>query len=680
MTTDQVTIQVPAWLARSHKLVSRELIGTVKTETERGLLFVGSASIRETSHCLRCGRGIENPVSMQVGYGPDCSDMLGIPRDFTADQIDAIRARLTSDTEVEVWLPKSKVEYVDGSAPAPASPPPEPTTHITVDADRGAIEVRSAFQFKEHCKAVPGARWNKSRKVWEYPSSPATAAALQREFSELPTEFSPLFEELLDQSLAAQQASHHKSAEDLPDIPGSDPDRAAWLHQRQAFWFCRDLQAAMLAMDMGTGKSRVTVELLRSNKARSVLIVCPNNVQRVWPRELKRWGLDAEVFAFGTNNGSIATRTKKAAEKAKLAAASDRPFVLIINYEAVWRDSFAKWAKEIRWDYVVADESHRIKSPGSKVSKFMAQLTKRSHRRLALSGTPMANGPLDLYGQYRFLDPGIFGTNFARFRARYAVMGGYGGYEVIDWQRPEELNEKFHSIAYEVGAEVLDLPADHDIDRPVKLSAKAAKLYDTLTEQMIASDGDSVFTATNVLTRILRQQQLTGGSINDDDGRNVEVDDSKANALEELLSDLGADEPVVVFCRFTHDLRVVKRIAEKLGRRYGELSGRSKSALASDATMNPDVDIAGVQIQSGGVGIDLTRARYAVYYSLGHSLTDYLQSRRRVHRPGQDRPVTYFHLIAEGTVDESVYAALQAKEEVVDFIMHLHKLPQQEAV
>ena len=671
-----VTIQVPAWLARSHGLVSRELVGEVKTTTERGVLFAGAASVRETSHCLRCGRGIQNPVSMKVGYGPDCSEMLGIPRDFSEDEVEAIRAALVANTQVELWLPKSKIEFVNGEAPAPAAPPAEPTTRIGVDDERGVIVVRSAFQLKEHCKAVPGARWNKSRKLWEYPASPATAAALQREFAELPTEFSASFEELLDQSMAAQKASRHKSAEDLPAIPGSDVDRPAWLHQRQAFWFCRELQAGMLAMDMGTGKSRVTVELLRANEAKRILIVCPNNVQRVWPRELKRWGLEhAEVFAFATNGGSIADRTRRASEKMRLAAARDVPFVLVINYEAVWRDAFSKWAKEIRWDYVIADESHRIKSPGSKVSKFMAQMTKRSVRRLALSGTPMANGPLDLYGQYRFLDPGIFGTNFSRFRARYAVMGGYGGYEVLDWQRPEELNEKFHSIAYEVGAEVLDLPDDHDIDRPVQLGSKAAKLYGKLTEQMIAEEGDSVFTAANVLTRILRQQQLTGGSINDDDGRNVEVDDAKEKALEELLEDLGADEPVVVFCRFVHDLRVVKRVAEKLGRRYGELSGRSKSALASDATMNPEVDVAGVQIQSGGVGIDLTRARYAVYYSLGHSLTDYEQSRKRVHRPGQDRPVTYFHLIAEGTIDEDVYAALQSKQEVVDFIMHLHKRP-----
>ena len=86
-----------------------------------------------------------------------------------------------------------------------------------------------------------------------------------------------------------------------------------------------------------------------------------------------------------------------------------------------------------------------------------------------------------------------------------------------------------------------------------------------------------------------------------------------------------------------------------------------------------DVDVAGVQIQAGGVGIDLTRARYAVYYSLGHSLTDYLQSRRRVHRPGQTRTTTYFHLIAEDTVDQQVYQALASKQDVVEFIMNLHK-------
>jgi SNF2 family DNA or RNA helicase len=89
--------------------------------------------------------------------------------------------------------------------------------------------------------------------------------------------------------------------------------------------------------------------------------------------------------------------------------------------------------------------------------------------------------------------------------------------------------------------------------------------------------------------------------------------------------------------------------------------------------MRPDVDVLGVQIQSGGVGVDLTRTRYCIYYGVGYSLGDYQQSLARVHRPGQTRPVVYNHLVATGTVDEGVYAALDSKRDAVEAVIERMK-------
>jgi SNF2 family DNA or RNA helicase len=115
---------------------------------------------------------------------------------------------------------------------------------------------------------------------------------------------------------------------------------------------------------------------------------------------------------------------------------------------------------------------------------------------------------------------------------------------------------------------------------------------------------------------------------------------------------------------------------EAAGRRYYELSGRINQ-LEDWKTERPGDRPAGViavQIRAGGAGVDLTRACYCVYYSLGFSLGDYDQSRRRINRPGQTRPVRFYHLIANDTVDEKVYAALKAKTDVVSHIMDGMKL------
>src|SRR5262249_16192811 len=133
--------------------------------------------------------------------------------------------------------------------------------------------------------------------------------------------------------------------------------------------------------------------------------------------------------------------------------------VAVVNYEAAWQEPMGALLLATKWDLVILDESHRVKAPGGKASMFCASLRKSAAARLCLTGTPMPLSPLDLYAQYRFLDPGIFGTSFAAFRNRYAVMGGYGGHEVLgfDEERMPELNDRMYSIGFRVMADdVLD--------------------------------------------------------------------------------------------------------------------------------------------------------------------------------------------------------------------------------
>lgn len=132
-------------------------------------------------------------------------------------------------------------------------------------------------------------------------------------------------------------------------------------------------------------------------------------------------------------------------------------------------------------------------------------------------------------------------------------------------------------------------------------------------------------------------------------------------------------EPVVVACRFSADLQTIREVAEAQGRRYGELSGRDNRGLTDHATMNPDIDILGVQIQAGGVGIDLTRAHYVANYSVGFSLGDWEQWLKRTHRPGQKHRVVYQVFAIEDTVDYVVYQALRERKNVVEAVIQAAK-------
>lgn len=280
----------------------------------------------------------------------------------------------------------------------------------------------------------------------------------------------------------------------------------------------------------------------------------------------------------------------------------------------------------------------------------------------------MANSPLDVYGQYRFLDDRIFGTRFADFRNRYAVMGGFENRQVIRWINGDELRHKIRQVAYEVKTrEVLDLPPE--IDRPLylNLSDKAQGIYHRLRKDSMAELNGQSLTIANVLVKLLRLQQLTSGCFQTDNQEQLLVDSTKRLALEEWLEELPPQEPAVIFCRFHFDIQIIREACKNVGRRVLELSGETDDLERWQSLRDGTVLI--VQIQAGSLGIDLTRAAYALYYNHTFSLGEYDQSRARLVRPGQTRPVVFTHLLMRGTVDMLIFRALKNKTNIVEQIM-----------
>lgn len=516
------------------------------------------------------------------------------------------------------------------------------------------------------CRSIGGGKWEPTRRMWLYPASPGAAARIVRTF---PSETTIYDEGVAALAKRQDNAEYAKGATLLPNIPGCTRD--AWTHQRQAYWFAHELPAAMLALEMGCGKSLVASGLIvNDHDLEFVLIVSPVNVVGVWPRELRKH-FDGAYDVLPLRKGSVAKKAKEAEEFLKLTRARRRRACIVINFEAVWRPEFKRFLTKHQPDAVVVDESHRIKSAGGKASRFLHTVGKKAKRRLCLTGTPMPHSPLDVYAQYRFLDESIFGTSNNLFKQRYAVLGGPENNIVVGYKNTKDLHRRFDEIAIRVRKDdALDLPPRVDEDPiRVELNPKARRAYKQMDEIFWTEIESGEVTATNALVKLLRLQQITSGHVPVDGSDSVEhVDSSKEDALYDLLSDIPVTDPVVVFCRFRHDLEAVRRVAGKLKRCYGEISGQHKD-LTDTSEMPDEITLMGVQIQSGGVGIDLTKASYACFYSLGFNLGDYLQARDRVHRPGQTRRVTYFHIVAEGTIDERVYAALSKRQNVVEAVL-----------
>jgi len=315
---------------------------------------------------------------------------------------------------------------------------------------------------------------------------------------------------------------------------------------------------------------------------------------------------------------------------------------------------------------VILDESHRAKSAKGNLGKLVAGLAK-APKRIALSGTPMPKDVLDIWAQAQFVEPGAFEGTFWAFRKRHAITqsirGVPGAEKVIGFRDVERIRETMRGFSFSARtSDVLDLPPVLHERIDIKLSQDELRAYAAIDRDAVLKVRDNLITASNAAVEVIRLQQITGGSVTDEVGNTVRVGTSKKEALLDLLEDIGPDEPVVVFCRFQADLDQILEAGREMGRDCRELSGR-RNDIAAEGGLWQTGNLVAAQVQAGSVGVDLTKARYAILWSLNYSLGDYEQLLARIHRPGQTRPCTYYHLIAKDTADEWIYDALQSKKE-----------------
>lgn len=541
-----------------------------------------------------------------------------------------------------------------------------------VRTNGGHLWLTCPYNDAERARRIAGARWHKISRQWMLPETPATAWAVHCNFPDVSGDAT--FAQLVAQHQSVTEHQGIRGAEDL-EHPATVKTRM-WKHQLRAYHFARSLTASLNAMVMGTGKSLPVVAMAAEQQR--TIIICPARVVSVWPREFqKHCATPVEIIA--PDGGTTRAKAELIRDKLALAHAKRVPAVVVVNYEAAWRDADTRGGLgatllEQDWDLAVLDESHRIKAPGGRQSLFCAKLGKRARKRVCLTGTPTPHNPLDIWAQMRFLDSGVLGTSYHAFKIHYEVnpparqgAPSWVAKQVLGYKNLDELTARVAPYIYRVGTEVLDLPpATHSVNY-CTLGKEAARVYTKLANEMIAGIGNGTVTAGNALTKILRLQQITSGTVKTDAEETLRIDDAKRQALQDLLEDLSDAEPVVVFCRFRADLDAVHQTASRLNRPSYELSGRADH-LATWQGLGSG-GIFAVQIQSGGVGVDLTRARYSIFYSLSHSLGEFDQALARCHRPGQTRPVSHIHLVAQGTIDEQIYAALEKRREVVDYVL-----------
>lgn len=430
--------------------------------------------------------------------------------------------------------------------------------------------------------------------------------------------------------------------------------------------------------EMGCGKTLTTIAvagaLYNLGKIDRVLVVAPTSVCSVWPHDLNQ-------FATFPWEARVLLGDKKKRLKA-LNELENWPFkalrIAVINYESTHREGIFEALAAYKPDLIVCDESQRIKNPSAAQSKALHKLGDAAPFRMILSGTPVQNNAVDLYSQYRFLDPEVYGANFYAFKNRYCIMGGYGQHQIVGYRNMDELVEKEHSVAYRVTKEeCLDLPQQTFINRYVQFTDAEQAIYEQLRKSSFLEleTGENV-TATTILTMYLRLMQLTGGFLTADEStRPKQVNTAKLDALADIVDDyvVDAGKKLVIFARFRAEIAAIENLLRlrkiQYGSIYGDVPMEERGKIVDDFQTNPDTKVFVAQIQTAGLGITLHAASTAVFYSYDYNYANYAQALARIHRIGQRLPVTYIHLVVDGSIDEKILAALENKEDMAKTVV-----------
>lgn len=530
-------------------------------------------------------------------------------------------------------------------------------------ADNGTIRIYDSYLYKESIREIDGRLYDPDDKAWIVPLNKKNAYTIGLLGAELDEEL---------KELAKQEDDNDVLTEPIvkPKIKGS-----LYAHQVRAYNFALNLvkkgsKGIAYLMDMGTGKTITSIalvgSLLEQSKFHNLLIVCPKSIVGVWQEEFQKFA--DYRYALTILDGSL--DKKKAAFKYMTGTALQ---VIVVNYESCWRleSEIAKWKP----DMIICDESSKIKNPTTSQSKALHRLGANSKLNLILTGTPITNNPLDFFSQYKFLDEQILGSSFYLFRNRYAVMGGYQNRLVVGYRHLAELVEKVHKIAYRIKIDdAVELPPFIDETRTITLEPKAQAMYKMIAEDCYAElNNETDVTARNILTQLLRLSQVTGGYIrNDNNNDALQVSSAKMDALEDIV-DTCVEEgrKVVVFARFVPEIEAIARMLQKKGIGYSLIYGATKDRAEQVKKFqeDPETKVFVGQLQTTGMGLTLTAANVAVFYSLDFSYANYEQSRARIHRIGQKEKCLYIHLVCKNTVDEKVMKALQKKGDIAKLMV-----------
>lgn len=575
------------------------------------------------------------------------------------------------------------------------------------------------YRERQQVGLIPGIKWDAGIEAWWCPLSWAACVQARGVFGselaigpELNAWARAEIESRIQPCLAL------RDADDAPDFAIMT---ALHPFQRAGAKFLSTARQALLADEMGLGKSIQTIAAMEAigNAAYPALVVCPNSMRYTWAEEFRKWAPAREVVVLA----DTAAPRKKQID----ALVAGEAEVAVVNYEKLRtltrlagygsinltdKEKTPGPLNDVVFKTVVADEAHRAKDPKAKQTRALWFMGYQAENRFALTGTPVANGPEDLWSLMRFIAPHEFPAK-TKFIERYALQSWnvFGFMQVIGIR--EELKDELFKIVdprmmRRVKQQVLpQLPPKIYTTRTVTMTAKQKTAYEAIRKEMVAELESGTLLTTNPLTKMTRLLQfascsgdmgepafgvkVNGQLINAPThptreqaeswatqtyaGHEIEVVDQtplilsepscKADALEEIIAETG-DQQIVVFMESRQLLDICSARLVKAGYNIGAIHG-GVSALDRATVVNEfqagKLKAILLTLGAGGEGLTLTAAHTSVFLQRSFSLIKNSQAEDRIYGRMNDlHGAEIIDVITEGTIEQRVHAILMDKE------------------
>lgn len=443
-------------------------------------------------------------------------------------------------------------------------------------------------------------------------------------------------------------------------------------HQKLMVNFAKNKKYVAFFAEYGTGKTLTVLKLLDVLKCPKVLVISSKTaIQSTWPEEIRKHSNFRFVHLIGNvnqklNNLVLGLRQVHVTEARHNSTAI--PIIFLVNFDGV-KNVYDELAK-IKFDYIIVDESTKIKSPKTLRSKVMWALGRTAKRRCIMTGFPVTENLTEIYSQIKFLDNGKnFGPSYYHFLNAYFYRAGF------KWKVKTSMEKRIFTslkpFCIRITDDVLKLPPKVYNTKIIEPTIRQRELLNEFKNYFRIELGKVKIDTQYIFTLIGKSLQICDGFLQDDKGNREILETAKDEALIDLIDEIDPQKhKIVIWAIFRFSIYKIKKIVESLGYNALTLTGATPNvdSVIKKFQNSKKYPILIATQKKAAESITLTACKHAIYYSNTWSYDLRVNSEARIRRKGSEKhdSIFYTDIILKDSVEDLVYKCLRDKKNLVD--------------